>query len=110
MPFRPLRAASAVVVATIAVLAAGCPNPEATFDEFGRMSANLGIEAQPPTPGLQNVTLYPYVNPSTELIDGTSLPKQNVAYDANGDVVSDVKITPIESPHAAICRGPALLR
>ena len=34
-----------------------------TFDEFGRMQANLGVEAQPPTPGLQNVTLYPYVNP-----------------------------------------------
>ena len=34
-----------------------------TFDEFGRMQATLGIEAQPPTPGLQNVTLYPYVNP-----------------------------------------------
>ena len=46
-----------------------------TFDEFGRMQANLGIEAQPPTPGLQNVTLYPYVNPVTEIIDGTNLPK-----------------------------------
>ncbi len=70
----------------------------ATFDEFGRMSANLGIEAQPPTPGQQNVTLYPYVNPSTELIDGTNLPKQDVVYDAiTGDPVSDVKITPISS-------------
>ena len=65
-----------------------------TFDEFGRMQANLGIEAQPPTPGQQNVTLYPFVNPQTELIDGTNLPKQNVAYDANGLPVSDVKITP----------------
>jgi FtsP/CotA-like multicopper oxidase with cupredoxin domain len=54
-----------------------------TFDEFGRMQATLGIEAQPPTPGAQNVTLYPYVNPSTELIDGTNLPK------------ADVKVTPI---------------
>ncbi|HET6652300.1 MAG TPA: multicopper oxidase domain-containing protein [Nocardioides sp.] len=54
-----------------------------TFDEFGRMQANLGIEAQPPTPGLQNVTLYPYVNPQTELIDGTNLP------------TADVKVTPI---------------
>jgi FtsP/CotA-like multicopper oxidase with cupredoxin domain len=70
----------------------------ATFDEFGRMSANLGIEAQPPTPGQQNVTLYPFVNPSTELIDGTNLPKQDVMYDAiTGDPVSDVKITPISS-------------
>src|SRR5659263_293495 len=60
------------------------------------MTANLGIEAQPPTPGLQNVTLYPYVNPSTELIDGTNLPKQDVVYDTTtGLPVSDVQITPI---------------
>ena len=49
-----------------------------TFDEFGRMQANLGLEAQPPTPGAQNVTLYPYVNPPTELIDGTNLQAANV--------------------------------
>ena len=67
-----------------------------TFDEFGRMQANLGIEAQPPTPGVQNVTLYPYVNPQTELIDATNLPKNDVLYDATtGLPVSDVKITPI---------------
>lgn len=54
-----------------------------TFDEFGRMQATLGLEAQPPAPGQQNVTLYPYVNPATELIDGTNLPK------------GDVKVTPI---------------
>lgn len=56
-----------------------------TFDEFGRMSANMGVEAQPPTPGAQNVTLYPYVNPSTELIDGTNLPS------------AGTKVTPISS-------------
>ena len=67
-----------------------------TFDEFGRMQANLGIEAQPPTPGAQNVTLYPFVNPQTELIDGTNLPKQAVAVDSvTGEPVSDVKIAPI---------------
>ena len=66
-----------------------------TFDEFGRMQANLGIEAQPPTPGLQNVTLYPFVNPVTEIIDGTNLPKNNVFYDANGNAVDDVKVTAI---------------
>jgi FtsP/CotA-like multicopper oxidase with cupredoxin domain len=70
-----------------------------TFDEFGRMQANLGVEAQPPTPGLQNVTLYPYVNPTTEIIDGTNLPKQAVTYDANGNPVSDIKITPISDPN-----------
>ncbi|MGC4118828.1 MAG: multicopper oxidase domain-containing protein [Myxococcales bacterium] len=68
-----------------------------TFDEFGRMQANLGVEAQPPTPGQQNVTLYPFVNPATELIDATNLPKAAVTYDANGLPVSDVKITPISS-------------
>ncbi|MBT0892722.1 multicopper oxidase domain-containing protein [Geobacter hydrogenophilus] len=46
-----------------------------SFDEFGRMTANIGVEAVPATPGLQNVTLYPYVNPGTEFIDGTNLPK-----------------------------------
>ena len=70
-----------------------------TFDEFGRMQANLGVEAQPPTPGLQNVTLYPFVNPVTEIINGTNLPKAAVTYDANGNVVSDVKITPISDPN-----------
>ncbi len=56
-----------------------------TFDEYGRMQANLGIEAQPPTPGLQNVTLYPFVNPQTELIDATGLP------------VGDINVTAISS-------------
>lgn len=54
-----------------------------TFDEFGRMQANLGLEAQPPTPGAQNVVLYPYVNPGTEFIDGTNLPH------------GDIDVTPI---------------
>jgi len=56
-----------------------------TFDEFGRMQATLGVEAQPPTPGAQNVVLYPYVNPATEFIDGTNLPK------------GDLNVTPISS-------------
>ena len=68
-----------------------------TFDEFGRMQANLGVEAQPPTPGAQNVTLYPFVNPATELIDATNLPKAAVTYDANGLPVDDVKVVPISS-------------
>jgi FtsP/CotA-like multicopper oxidase with cupredoxin domain len=68
------------------------------FDEFGRMTANLGIEAQPPTPGQQNVTLYPYINPATELIDATNLPRHDVIYDATtGLPTGDVKILPIAS-------------
>ena len=60
----------------------------ANFDEFGRMTANLGLEAVPATPALQNVTLYPYVNPATELIDATNLPKNDI---------SMTPITPIAS-------------
>jgi len=56
-----------------------------TFDEFGRMQATLGVEAQPPVPGGQNVVLYPFINPSTELIDATGLPK------------GDINVTPISS-------------
>ena len=50
----------------------------AAFDEFGRMTANLGVEAVPASPAGQNITLYPYVNPQTELIDATNLPKGDV--------------------------------
>ncbi len=39
----------------------------AAFDEFGRMSANMGLEVVPASPALQNIVLYPYVNPQTEL-------------------------------------------
>jgi hypothetical protein len=61
------------------------------------MQANLGVEAQPPVPAAQNVVLYPFVNPATEIIDATNLPKVDVTYDANGQAISDVKVTPISS-------------
>jgi multicopper oxidase len=47
------------------------------------MQANLGVEAVPATPGLQNVILHPFTYPGTELIDASLLPK------------GDVKVTPI---------------
>jgi hypothetical protein len=50
----------------------------AAFDEFGRMTANLGLEAVPATPAGQNILLYPYVAPPTEVIDGTNLPKDDL--------------------------------
>ena len=43
----------------------------ANFDQWGRMSGNIGLEAPGATPLLQNVILYPYVNPATEMLDGT---------------------------------------
>ncbi len=48
------------------------------FDEFGRMSANIGVEAVPATPAAQNIILYPFVNPPTEMFDATNLPKNNI--------------------------------
>ncbi|MGV8850467.1 MAG: fibronectin type III domain-containing protein, partial [Propionibacteriaceae bacterium] len=44
----------------------------ATFDEFGRMTANMGLEAPGITPLTQNIILYPYVNPATETLNSTS--------------------------------------
>ena len=41
------------------------------------------------------MVLYPFVNPATEMIDATFLPKNDVTFDANGLPVSDVKVTPI---------------
>jgi len=46
----------------------------AHFDEFGRMTANMGLEAPGATPLLQNIVLYPYVNPATEILDSTAMP------------------------------------
>ena len=47
----------------------------ATFDEFGRMTREHGPRGRSrPRRRLQNIILYPYVNPPTELIDGTKLP------------------------------------
>jgi FtsP/CotA-like multicopper oxidase with cupredoxin domain len=46
----------------------------AVFDEYGRMSANLGLEAPGATPLTQNIILYPYINPVTEIVDGIQLP------------------------------------
>ena len=56
--------------------------PKAIHDEmnatntepFGRMQGNLGLEAVPANPGVQNVVLYPFINPPTEIFDGTNLP------------------------------------
>jgi FtsP/CotA-like multicopper oxidase with cupredoxin domain len=42
--------------------------------EYGRMSGNLGLEAPSAQAGAQNLILYPYVNPVSEIIDGIELP------------------------------------
>jgi FtsP/CotA-like multicopper oxidase with cupredoxin domain len=40
------------------------------FDDYGRMTANLGFEFPSPNPGAQNVVLYPYINPPIRKGDG----------------------------------------
>ncbi len=44
------------------------------FEPYGRMSGNIGVEVVPATPATQNVVLYPFVNPPTEIFDATDLP------------------------------------
>jgi len=50
---------------------------EAFDPEYGRMSGFLGLESPNPQAGVQNMILYPYVNPASELINATGLPKAN---------------------------------
>ena len=59
---------------------------EAFDHDYGRMSGFLGVESPNPQAGVQNMILYPYVNPVSELIDMTSLPLGNA-----------VNVTPIAS-------------
>ncbi|MFB3817806.1 MAG: multicopper oxidase domain-containing protein [Candidatus Methylomirabilales bacterium] len=47
---------------------------EAFEHEYGRMSGFLGVETPNAQAGLQNMILYPYVSPPTEVIDGVELP------------------------------------
>jgi FtsP/CotA-like multicopper oxidase with cupredoxin domain len=46
----------------------------ATFDEYGRMTANLGLEAPGATPLTQNIILYPYTSPATEILKSADFP------------------------------------
>jgi hypothetical protein len=50
---------------------------EAFDRDYGRMSGNLGLEVPLIGGPLQNLILYPFVNPVSELIDFTNLPLAN---------------------------------
>jgi hypothetical protein len=47
---------------------------EAFEKEYGRMSGFLGVEAPGANANMQNMILYPYVNPASEILDGIELP------------------------------------
>jgi FtsP/CotA-like multicopper oxidase with cupredoxin domain len=47
---------------------------EAFEKEYGRMSGNLGLEAPSAQAGAQNLILYPYINPASEILNGIELP------------------------------------
>ncbi len=57
----------------------------ANFDEFGRMTANMGLEAPGATPLLQNIILYPFSNPATEVLT------------PGDDTPNSLDVTPISS-------------
>jgi FtsP/CotA-like multicopper oxidase with cupredoxin domain len=40
------------------------------FDDYGRMTANIGFEVPNPGPAAQNIVLYPYINPPIRATDG----------------------------------------
>jgi FtsP/CotA-like multicopper oxidase with cupredoxin domain len=52
---------------------------EAFDHDYGRMSGFLGVESPNPQAGVQNMILYPYVNPASELINLTGLPMADQA-------------------------------
>jgi FtsP/CotA-like multicopper oxidase with cupredoxin domain len=58
---------------------------ESNFDEFGRMTAVLGLEVVPATPGNANTVLYPYTSPVVDIFDTSGLP------------TADMQVTPISS-------------
>jgi FtsP/CotA-like multicopper oxidase with cupredoxin domain len=47
---------------------------EAFDPEYGRMSGNLGLEAPNAQAGAQNLILYPFINPASEILKGVELP------------------------------------
>ena len=57
---------------------------EAFEHEYGRMSGYLGVETPNPQAGLQNMILYPYSYPPTEVLKGITVP-------------AGTKVTPIAS-------------
>jgi FtsP/CotA-like multicopper oxidase with cupredoxin domain len=58
---------------------------ESNFDEYGRMSAVLGVEVVPATPGFANTVLYGYAFPVVDMFDTSDLP------------TADMQVTPISS-------------
>jgi FtsP/CotA-like multicopper oxidase with cupredoxin domain len=60
---------------------------EAFEHEYGRMSGYLGVETPNAQAGLQNMILYPYLSPPTEILDGVEVA---------GDATS-LQVTPIAS-------------
>ena len=70
-----------------------------TFDEYGRMQANLGFEAPGATPLLQNITLYPYINPPNDGVDSTgTYASHHGDFIEGGSLIrGDETVTPISS-------------
>jgi FtsP/CotA-like multicopper oxidase with cupredoxin domain len=72
--FNTLMTPTAQISVTIQPKAIHDETNSTNFEPYGRMTGNLGVEVVPAGPNTQNVVLYPFVNPTTENFDGTSLP------------------------------------
>jgi FtsP/CotA-like multicopper oxidase with cupredoxin domain len=72
--FNTLMAPTAQIGVTIEPKAIHDETNATNFEPYGRMTGNLGVEVAPAGPNTQNIILYPFVNPPTEIFDGTNLP------------------------------------
>ncbi len=70
---------------------------EAFEKDYGRMSGNLGLEVPLTQAGVaQNLILYPYVNPASEMINATDLPRTGTATGAGtGWAFTEVSVDPL---------------
>ncbi|MCJ7555795.1 MAG: multicopper oxidase domain-containing protein, partial [Gammaproteobacteria bacterium] len=72
---------------------------EAFEKEYGRMSGNLGLEVPLTQAGVaQNLILYPYVNPASELINASLLPSTMIIDPTTGLPDSTYKVEPLSNP------------
>lgn len=118
MPFRSLRAASALAVAAIAVAVAGCPDPQATFDDFGERYDALDPQGSTST-GPVGDCLLPEVGGAADgkylfaLSAGQLVANKPLLFDADVKIVEgasgvelDITLVPLGTPYRAIDATP----
>ena len=95
--FNTLRAPTVKVTMPLQPKAIHDETNATTFDEYAVCRRTWAWKHRRQHPGSRTPRSTRFVNPATEIIGATNLPKADVTYDANGKAVSDVKITPISN-------------